>query len=207
MIKILDDLIDGTQLFPYPQQHAVERNRMHARVYAAIIVATLADRGFTTAYTTCVTNLAPLTTANDDTINDDTINGHERHAFYKTGSYTGTATRPGTCNTPVATIHLDYQKMELLARAILICPIEYIEDCLNRWTTLATKLLHPELVQPDSTRVSGEHRGVLAMAEDVARTVSPIIGGRNGSVEMERQEGGGHRESLVGWVGGGGVRV
>jgi len=86
MIKILDDLIDGTQLFPDPQQCAVERNRMHARVYAAIIVAALADRDFTTAYTTCITNLTPLTTANDDTNNDDTINGHERHAFYKTGS-------------------------------------------------------------------------------------------------------------------------
>ena len=180
MIKILDDLIDGTQLFPNPQQRAVERNRMHARVYAAIIVAALADRDFTTAYATCVTNLAPLTTANDDT-----INAHAWHAFYKTGSYTGTATRPGTRNTPITPTHLDYQKMELLARAILICPKEYIEDCLDRWTTLETKLLHPELVQPDTTRVSGEHRGFLAMAADVARTASPIIGGRNGSLEME----------------------
>ena len=158
---------------------------MHARVYAAIIVAALADRDFPTAYTTCVTNLAPLTTANDDT-----INGHAWQAFYKTGSYTGTATRPGTRNTPVTTTHLDYQKMELLARAILICPKEYIEDCLNPWTTLETKLLHPELVQPDNTRVSGERRGFLAMATDVARTASPIIGGRNGSLEMEGQEGG-----------------
>jgi hypothetical protein len=93
--------------------------------------------------------------------------------------------------------------MELLARAILICPKEYIEDCLDRWTTLETKLIHPELVQPDRTRVSGEHRGFLAMAADVARTAAPIIGGRNGSLEMEGQEGGGRRESLVD----GGVRV
>ena len=184
MIKMLDDLIDGTQLFAAPQQRAVERNRMHARVYVAIVLAALTDKDFTTAYNTCITNLAPLTNANDDI-----INGHAWEAFYKTGSYTNTLTRPGTRNPSITTTQLDYQQMELLARAILICPKEYIEDCLNRWVQLETKLLHPELVQPENTRVSSEHRGFLAMAADVARTASPIIGGRNGSQETERQEG------------------
>lgn len=194
MIKILDDLIEGTQLLPPDApQRRIEIDRMHARVYAAIVMAALADKDFSTAYNTCVTNLAPLTN-----LDDDTISRHAWEAFYKAGSYSisHSSVRPGTST------QYDYQKMELLARAILICPKEIIEDCLTRWTALETKLLHPELVPVVDTnaRMSGEHsRGFLATAANVGRTVartaSPIIGGSNRSLELERQEG----EGGVGW--------
>ena len=190
LIKILDDLIDGTQLFPDPAQHTVETNRMHARVYSAIVGAALNDRDFITAYNICVTNLVPLVN-----LNDDTINRHAWEAFYKAGCFTSSTTRPGTRTTPTNTAQHDYQRMELLARAVLICPKEVMEDCLDRWTTMETKLLHPELAPlPTGPRTSSEHRGFLAeVGSRIGRTATPIIGGasggRNGSLGMERPEG------------------
>jgi len=195
LIKVLDDLIEGTQLLPLDlPQRQLEIDRLHARVYAAIVMAALADKDFTIAYHTCVTNLTALTS-----LNDDTISRYTWEAFYNAGSYTSPSS-----NRPASSQQHDFQKMELLARAILVCPKEVIEDCLVRWTALETKLMHPELVpmlDTSNMRNSGEHsRGILATAADVGRTVartaSPLIGGRNRSLELERQDA---EAGLGGW--------
>jgi len=98
--------------------------------------------------------------------------------------------------------------MELLARAVLVCPKEEIEGILRRWTDLENKQLHPELAQQQQPsghvpQSSGENRSLLATAAQVGRSVaksaSPLIpggDGRNGSMEMERERSSGE---FSGW--------
>src|SRR5271169_2668177 len=129
MIKILNDLIDGTQLFSHttPDIRNLETSRMQARVIATIVTSALADNDFTTAYDTCVNKLSPITS----TYSDDAISQVAWVAFYRTGIYSGrpstrSAIRISMPSNPV----LDTQKMELLARAVLICPKEEMEGIL-----------------------------------------------------------------------------
>jgi hypothetical protein len=188
MIQILNDLIDGMQLFNQTSRD-LETSRMQARVYAAIVTAALNDNDFATAYDTCVNKLSPLSS----TYSDSKISEVAWVAFYQTGTYSGQPSTRGAARTPTA----DSQKMELLARAILICPKEEIEGILRRWTELENKQLHPELAQQQSGHApqsSRESRSLLAAAAHVGRSVagsaSPLIpggDGRNGSREMERE--------------------
>ena len=192
MIKILNDLIDGTQLFNQASRD-LETNRMQARVYAAIVDAALNDNDFATAYDTCINKLSPLTS----TYSDGKISEVAWIAFYRTGIYSGRPSTRGATRTPTS----DSQKMELLARAVLICPKEEIEGILRRWTDLENKQLHPELAQQQqqqsghAPRSSRESRSLLATAaqvgRSVARSASPLIpggDGRKGSMEMEPRE-------------------
>jgi hypothetical protein len=197
MIKILNDLIDGTQLFSSnPNTRELEKSRMQARVNATIVKAALADDDFTIAYDTCVNKLSPLTSTY---AGDTPISEAAWVAFYQTGIHSGrTSTRTLTKSPTSSTPPIDGQKMELLARAMLICPKEEIEGILIRWTDLENKMLHPELVPPphseQTSRPSGEHRGILATAaqigRSVARTATPLTAGRdgrNGSMEPSRE--------------------
>lgn len=203
MIKVLNDLIDGTQLFSQtPNIRDLETTRMQARVNAAIVTAALTENDFTTAYETCVNKLSPLTNPPDDTISQVAW-----VAFYRTGIYSGRpSTRSSVRNPTSSNPVLDAQKMELLARAVLICPKGEIEGILHRWTALETKMLHPELAQQQqqsSTPSSGEYRGLLSPAAQVGRSVattaSPMLSGsnsRDGTMEMERERTSGE---LSGW--------
>ena len=200
MIKILSDLIDGMQLFNQTSRD-LEASRMQARVYAAIVTAALNDNDFATAHDTCVNKLSPLSS----TYSDGKISEVAWVAFYRTGTYSVPPSTRGAARTPTS----DSQKMELLARAILICPKEEIEGILRRWTELENKQLYPELAQqqqqqsghaPQSSR---ESRSLLATAAHVGRSVagsaSPLIpggDGRNGSREMERERSSGE---VSGW--------
>ena len=190
MIKILNDLIDGTQLFNQTSRD-LETSRMQARVYVAMVNAALNDNDFATAYDTCVNKLSPLTS----TYSDGKISEVAWVAFYRTGIHSGQPSTRGATRTPAS----DSQKMELLARAVLICPKEEIEGILHRWTDLENKQLHPELAQQQqqqqsghAPRSSGESRSLFATAaqvgRSVARSATPLIpgrDGRNGSMEME----------------------
>jgi hypothetical protein len=212
MIKILNDLIDGTQLFSqHPDSRDLETSRMQARVHTAIVTAALADNDFTTAYDICVNKLAPLTS----TYSDDAISRVAWVAFYHTGNYTGRpSTRSSIRNSPSSNPTFDGQKMELLARAVLICPKEEIEGVLQQWAALETKMLYPELAQQQqqqeqqqqqsSLRSLGEYRGILSTAAQVGRSVamtaSPLLSSgdvRNGNVEMDRERTSGE---FSGWV-------
>ena len=193
MIKILDDLIDGTLLFANtPGTRELDTSRMQARVNAAIVNAALAENDYSTAYETCVNKLSPLTLKYPE---DAAISGAAWLAFYRTGIHTGPPTRGFTGRSLSPNTALDFQKMELLARAILICPKEEIEGILKRWTELENKVHNPEIaLPPASAQSSGEHRGFLETAaqvgRSVARTATPLISGtgsRNGGVDAGRE--------------------
>jgi hypothetical protein len=190
MTKILTDLIDGTNLFRHTTEtRDLETSRMQARVYAKLAVAALSKNDFPAAYETCVNKLLPLTSTYTT---DLEILGAAWDAFYKVGLYAGPITM--TQSTP--DFH-DYQKMELLARAILICPKSKIDSIICRWTDLENKLLHREIsitLPERSQSTSEEHRGFLATAaqvgRSVARTASPMIAGghsRDGSLDIDRE--------------------
>jgi Secretory pathway protein Sec39 len=100
----------------------------------------------------------------------------------------------------------DFQKMELLARAMLICPKGEIDGIVEQWRILEEKQLHPENAQDPSTQAisysGSEHsRSLLATAAQVgrgiARTASPLLDGRRSS-EMNREGMGGESGSRFG---------
>lgn len=188
MIKILNDLIDGTQLFDQtPGNRNMETNRMQARVFTAIVNAALAENDFNTAYDTCINKLSPLTLANPD---DTAITNTVWSAFYRTGIYTDRrpSTRASVRTSLPSNSFLDFQKMEVLSRAMLACPKEEIEGILKHWTALENKTLFPNVEVPPpitaSTQAPQEHRSLLATAaqvgRSVARTASPLIPGAGG---------------------------
>lgn len=197
MIKILNDLIDGTQLFSQTADtRELETSRMQARVNATIVKAALADDDFTIAYDTCINKLSPLTSTY---AGDTPISETAWAAFYQTGIHFGKPSTRSSVKSLMPSASLaDGQKMELLARAMLICPKEEIERILNRWLDLENKILHPELAQPpqseQTSRSSGEHRSIFATAAQIGRSValtaSPLTtgrDGRNGSTEPGRE--------------------
>lgn len=200
MIKILNDLIDGTQLFNQTSRN-LETSRLQARVYAAIVNAALNDNDFATAYDTCVNKLSPLTS----TYSDGKISEVAWVAFYQAGTYSGRPSTRGATRTPTS----ESQKMELLARAVLICPKEEIEGIIRQWRNLENKQLYPELAQQEqqqsghAPRSSRESRSLLATAaqvgRSVARSASPLVAGsngRNGSMEINRERSSGE---FTGW--------
>lgn len=200
ILKILDDLIDGTELFKHdPQSREISASRMHARVNAAIVNAALSENDFTSAYDSCINKLSHLTSTHSD---DPVISEAAWVAYYRTGIFAG---RPSTRSTrsgmSASSLH-DFQKMELLARAMLICPKSEIEGILGYWAILENRQLHPENVQVQSTSTAGDHRSFLATAAQVgrgiARTASPLVtgDGRNGSLESSRERTSGE---LSGW--------
>jgi hypothetical protein len=171
MMKILTDLIDSIDLFQHnPETLILETNRMQARVYAALTTAALSENDFTTAYSTCINKLSPLTSSNPT---DQVLVNTTWTAFYQTGIYTGRS------STRIPPSYLDFQKMELLARALLICPKDNIEIILRHWTHLEEKQLHPEITEHKTQSSDHAARG----------TTSPLISGdsRNGSFDMERE--------------------
>ena len=207
ILKILTDLIDGTQLFDQtPSTRELETSRMQTRVYTALVNAALAENDFNSAYDTCVNKLSPLTMANP---NDAAISGTAWSAFSRTGNFTYRPTTRTAIRTSIpSNSTYDLQRMELLARAMLICPKEEIEGIVRNWMVLEDKTLHPDVVQPPSTTSAStqmlpEHRGFLATAaqvgRSVARTASPLIHGTmdpnmNTDVRQERASG-----ELSGW--------
>jgi hypothetical protein len=167
MIKVLTDLIDGTG----SQDNT---NAMKAKVYVAITTAALSENDFPAAYETCISKLSPLTDTTDNSILTTAW-----VAFYNAGMYNR---RP---RSSITSDQLTFQKMELLARAVLICPKEKLATILREWTTLETTSLHPEQHHPRPA----EHRGFLETAAQVARTASPLISGGRESFERERTSG------------------
>jgi len=194
MIKILDDLIEGTQLFRDSPARQLEISKMHAKVYAAIVKAALHENDFTTAYQTCINKLAPLTSS----YADDTINNVSWQAYDQTGSYTSRTLR----HSP----HLNFQKMELLALAILICPKPKIIEILQKWSDLEKQSLQSgeQPHQPPlQTPVSRGGRSLLATAAQVGRTVartaSPLLGdGQERGPENRGEDGWGTSSSRFG---------
>jgi hypothetical protein len=165
MIKILTDLIDGTG----SQDNATA---MKAKVYVAITTAALSENDFPAAYEICITKLSPLTDTTDTSILTTVW-----IAFYNVGMY---IRRPPSS---ITSDQLTFQNMELLARAVLICPKEKLESILREWTNLeATLHLEQHRTQP------AEHRGFLETAAQVAQTASPLISGGRES-EQERTSG------------------
>jgi len=197
MLRILHDLIDGTRLFArkHPQEAGLETARMEARVNATIVKAALAENDFTTAYETCVDKLVPVTGIDAD----PKIAEVAWLAFFKTGNFSGPPQTRGPSRITATT--LDSEKMELLARALMICPKEEMGGIVTRWTALETKLFQPETqreaaAQEPRVRSSGEHhRGFFETAaqvgRSVARTASPMLGRdvyeQRRSGEMERE--------------------
>jgi hypothetical protein len=186
MIKILDDLIEGTLLFRDSSpsiRKELETRKMHARVYAEIVKAALRENDFMTAYHICINKLAPLTSAHDA---DETICEVSWRVYDLAGSYNPSRTLRG------GSAQLDFQKMELLALAILICPKPKIAEILQKWSDLETKTLqsgeqqqqlsHTPLQTPSSS--SRDNRSLLATAaqvgRSVARTASPLLGDGGG---------------------------
>jgi protein transport protein SEC39 len=184
MLRILHDLIEGTQLFAHrtPQEAGLETTRMEARVNATIVKAALAENDFNTAYDTCVKKLVPVTGVGADVKNAEIA----WVVFLQTATFSG---RPQTRRPARMTqTTLDNEKMELLAHALIICPKEEMDGIVSRWTNLENKLLWPEAQQPEivsaapQTRGSGDyHRGFFETAaqvgRSVARTASPMLGG------------------------------
>jgi hypothetical protein len=159
MMKILTDLIDSISFQHNPETLIPETNRMKAKVYASLTTAALSENDFTTAYDTCINKLSPLMSSNST---DEVLLNTTWTTFYQTGIYTSPSTR-------IPHNYLDFQKMELLARALLICPKDKIEIILRHWTNLEEK-----------QTPSSEH-----MARG-ARTTSPLIrDNRNGRLDME----------------------
>lgn len=182
MLKILNDLIDGTQLFSrnIPEMN-LETSRMQARVNAEIVYAALRENEFTIAYESCVNKLAPLVSAFP---HDSKLAESAWVAYYRTGIYSGL---PSPNYSTSATSLIEYQKMEVLARALLICPKEELEGILQYWTQLEGKMLHPEYQHRTSTQLSdsssARHRTFLETAAQVGRSVartaraSPLLSG------------------------------
>jgi len=194
MLKILNDLVDGTELFKQNPNREVEIIRMQARVNASIVNAALSENDFTTAYDTCINKLSPSTT---NYPNDNVISEAAWVAYYRTGIFAGRpANRTNRTGVSTSTLH-DFQKMELLARAMLICPKREIEGILGHWTLLENKQLHPENAQPP-TSVASEHRSLLSTAaqvgREIARTASPLLDGR-ANTEASRER----TSSELGW--------
>jgi hypothetical protein len=202
MQRILHDLIEGTRLFAdqAPQEATLETMRMAARVNATIVKAALAENDFATAYETCMTKLVPVT--GPDT--DEKIAEIAWSAFFNTGNFTGQPATRGPSRITTST--LNNEKMELLARALMICPKEEMDGIVTRWTALEAKLFQPETAREQKEPVVNapvkgsveHHRGFFETAaqvgRSVAQTASPIIGGGNGferrkSSEMEQDEG------------------
>ena len=197
IVRILHDLIEGTRLFArkQPQEADLETTRMEARVNATIVKAALAENDFTTAYQTCVDKLVPVAGVDAD----PKIAEVAWFAFFKTGSFSGRPQTRGPSRITQTT--LDSEKMELLARALMICPKEEMGGIVTRWTALETKLFQPETqreaaAQEPRVRSSGEHhRGFFETAaqvgRSVARTASPMLGRdvyeQRRSGEMERE--------------------
>ena len=172
MVKILDDLVEGTQLLKdtTPATRDAEVSKMHARVYAAIVKAAVHENDFNTAYATCINKLTPLTSQNVD----KTINDMAWQAYDMAGSYTSRTLRVSP--------QTDFQKMELLALAILICPKSEIAGILDKWSSLDRKSLQSGEQPPQPLQTpaaSRENRGLLAHAaqvgRSVARTASPLL--------------------------------
>jgi protein transport protein SEC39 len=189
MLKILSDLIDGTEHLQINPDRELEILRMQTRVNAAIVNAALSENDFTTAYDTCINKLSLATTTYP---HDKTISEAAWIAHYRTGIFAGRPTnRHSRHGMPSGTVH-DFQKMELLARAMLICPKAEIEGILSHWTILENKQLHPENInaQPPPASTASEHRGLLATAgqigRGIARTASPLLDGR-GNAESNRE--------------------
>jgi Secretory pathway protein Sec39 len=195
MIKILNDLIDGIQLFPFNSDSPARQlqiSRMYARVYGVIVDASLYDHNdFAIAHETCLQKLSPLasTFPEDPTISDVTWK-----SLFKTGTFSvhqKFSTRSSSRMSTTSESNLDSQKMDLLARGILICPKSEIDKILQHWIALESKMLQPSL-QPQVIAKPSDHGNFLLAAAHVGRNIvrsaSPSIGGhgRNGSVEMER---------------------
>jgi protein transport protein SEC39 len=196
MLRILHDLIDGTQLFTdrTPQEAEQETRRMEARVNAMIIKAALAANDFNTAYDTCIKKLVPVTSVDADV----KIAEIAWPAFFQTATFSGgpQTRRPARMKQTA----LDNDKMDLLALAIMVCPKEEMDGMLSLWTDLENKLLWPEAQQPETistlsqTRGSGRHHGgffetAAQVGRSVARTASPMLGSesfenrRSGEIE------------------------
>jgi len=178
MIKILDDLIEGTQLFKESPTRELEISKMHARVYAVIVKAALNENDFTTAFNTCMGKLSPLSSK----YVDDTIYDVAWRAYDLVGSYSSYAMRDSS--------HTDFQKMELLALAVLICPKSEIVEILRKWTELERK----SLSEGDSSALhtsAEDNRSLLTTAAQagwsIARTASPLLGDGVGN-GMERTD-------------------
>ena len=185
MVKILDDLIEGIQLFKdHPGTKELEINKMHARVYASIVKAALHENDFMTAYTICINKLSPLTTRYTD---DPIIKDVAWQAYDLAGSYSSSRTLRG--RSP----QHDFQKMELLALAILICPKPKIVEILNKWSDLERKSLQYGQQPPETPLqtqpLSRDNRSLLATAaqvgRSVARTASPLLGDGQERAGME----------------------
>lgn len=198
MLTILDDLIDGTELLKQSSQadRQLSTSRMRARVNAAIVDAALSQNDFTLAYKVCDENLGQLVATYPK---DEVIAVAAWPAYYRTATYTSTAHRrlPSRSSaSSVATID-DFQRMELLARAILICPKAEIQEILRTWMDFENRMLYPERIPPNSGRPSSEdHGGLLAAAADigksVARRASPLL------TVNDRREGGSSSETTSG---------
>jgi hypothetical protein len=175
MIKILDDLIDGTQLFKESSTREFEISKMHARVYAAIVKAALKENDFITGYNTCIGKLSPLS----NKYADDTIHDVAWRAYSSVGSYSSHAVR--------ASSHMDFQKMELLALAVLICPKSNIVEILTKWTELERRSLSEDQNSSALHTSAGDNRNLLTTATQagwsIARTASPLLGDGTGSEE------------------------
>jgi Secretory pathway protein Sec39 len=172
LIKILNDFIDGTQLFTTETRYSKTRE-MQARVYVTVVNAALSANDFIMAYNICIHKLSELTSA------EIVIPETTWLAFYRAGIYSG---RLSHDSTEMSTILVDFQKMELLAHAILLCPKEQISEIVSRWTALENRTLHPELVQPpqsSNSRSSRDHRNLLTTSAQQERNVehreSPLI--------------------------------
>jgi hypothetical protein len=162
MLKILDDLIDGIQLFK--QSSAAERElgtrRMEARVLASIVEAALSQNDFSTAYKVCTMNLDALIRAHPK---DKVIKQASWPAFYHTATHSSsTHGRPSSHGAATHAVD-DSQRMELLARAVLICSKTEIHGVLRVWMDLERKLLYPEQPPLASHQSSAEdHNRLLA---------------------------------------------
>jgi Secretory pathway protein Sec39 len=161
MLKILTDLIDGTELFKRRlEAQALESSQMQAKVFSALINAALTEHDFPVAYDLCINKLVPLITQYPS---DQLISEAASTAFYRTGIFTS------RIRTPIQ----DYQKMEVLARAMLICPKSEIEGILGHWSILENRHLHPQ-------STAEMDQGVFAGS---VRSISPVIDAGNGTHE------------------------
>lgn len=179
LIKILDDLIEGTQLFKESPTRELEISKMHARVYAVIVKAALKENDFMTGFNTCMGKLSPLSSK----YVDDTIYDVAWRAYNLTGSYSSYTMRDSS--------HVDFQKMELLALAVLICPKSEIVEILKKWTELERKSLSEERDSSALNTSAGDNRSLLGTAAQagwsIARTASPLLGDGVGN-GMERTD-------------------
>lgn len=177
MLNILDDLIDGTELFKQsaPVDRQLNISRMRARVNAAIVEAALSQNDFTVAYKVCYENLGQLVTTYPK---DEVIIRATWPVYYHTATYTSSAHRRLPSRSSASNIaNIDnFQRMELLGRAILICPKTEIQGILRTWKDFENRMLYPEQIPTTSGRPSSEdHGGLLSAAADIARRASPLL--------------------------------